>query len=306
MKILHVVALIASLAFVGQAQSNSPNPQPERRTMADATYAIKGPVKFFRTEIATFVLQDGQYVEGPRVLRDEAWFNSDGNRTDYHIYANGVLVRRIVMKFDGRKMLEAINYDGNGNAWLRRVNIFDEKGQVKEMKTYNGDGSIHSTGSWQLNSHGQVVKYAELNAKGVLVEEIINKYEGRDLYTKERRLYDSNGSLKEETIFVAPNKQTETKFNADGSVASKSVRVGQEMARYGPDGSLQKATVIDSRDRLLDEMSFRKDAATTRQTQLPDEVDQHGNWTKQTRWFADPNGTRPLTITYRALTYYDN
>jgi hypothetical protein len=76
------------------------------------------------------------------------------------------------------------------------------------------------------------------------------------------------------------------------------------MAQYGPDGSLQKATVIDPEDRLLDEMILKKDGSATRETQLPDEMDQHGNWTRQTKWFADPKGTRPLAVTYRALTYY--
>jgi hypothetical protein len=299
MKTLHVVALVALLAVVGQAQS-------ERRTMADATHAIKGPVKFFRTEASTFVQKDGEYVEGPKELREEAWFNRDGNRTDYHIYDKGLLVRRIVMKYEGRKMLECINYDGNGNAWLRIVNTFDEQGRMKEQNTYNGDGSLRSTKTVKLNSRGQVIQVTETSARGVILEQIYNKYEGQDLYTSERKVYNQNGTLTHEALYVAPNKRTEINYKPDGSVATKSVRVGQEMAHYGPDGSLQKATVIAPEDRLLDEMMFKKDGPTTRNTQLPDVIDQHGNWTRQTKWFADPSGTKPLKITYRALTYYDN
>jgi len=68
-----------------------------------------------RVEVAEFVLKDGDYVEGPRVAQMEATFNEDGNRTDLHIYDDkGVLTRRIVMKFDGRKMTKGLNYDGAG------------------------------------------------------------------------------------------------------------------------------------------------------------------------------------------------
>ncbi len=322
MKTLHVVALVALLSVVGHAQSNSsspqaqpnsqaqvnsPSPQPQRRTMADATHALKGPVKFFRSEASTFVLKDGEYVEGPKELREEAWFNRDGNRTDYHIYNNGLLVRRIVMKYEGRKMLECINYDGHGNAWLRIVNTFDEQGRMKEQNTYNGDGSLRSTKTVKLNSRGQVIQVTETSARGLILEQIYNKYEGQDLYTSERKVYNpTNGTLTHEALYVAPNKRTEINYKPDGSVASKSVRVGQEMAHYGPDGSLRKATVIAPEDRLLDEMMFKQDGPTTRNTELPDVIDQHGNWTRQTKWFADPSGTRPLRITYRALTYYDN
>jgi hypothetical protein len=119
MKPLKVVVLVALMSLVGLAQE---------RSMADATYALKGPVRTFRVEVATFVSKDGDYVEGPRVAQMEASFNQDGNRTDLHIYNDkGALSRRIVMKFDGRKMTEAINYDGAGRMWLRTVDVYDDK-----------------------------------------------------------------------------------------------------------------------------------------------------------------------------------
>jgi hypothetical protein len=300
MKILHALALIVLLSVValGQAQD---------RSDLDATYALKGPVRTFRTEVATFILKDGEYVEGPRVPQMEATFNRDGNRTDFYIYnREGKVGRRIVMKYVGRKMVEAINYDGAGQMWLRIVDSYNEAGQVKESISYNGDGSVRSTTQFQRNARGQLVQKTERSAQGILMEQINNKFEGRDLYTSERKLYDSIGTLAQEEIYVAPNKRTIIRYNGDGSVASRSVRVGQEVAYYGPDGALQKATVIAPEDRLLDEMIIKNDKPTTRQTQLPDETDPHGNWTKQTKWLAEPKGTRPLTVTYRALTYYEN
>lgn len=96
MKTLKVVVLVALIALVGHAQE---------RSMADATYALKGPVRTFRVEVATLALKDGDYVEGPRVLQTEASFNEYGNRTNLHIYNDkGVLSRRIVMKFSEAQM----------------------------------------------------------------------------------------------------------------------------------------------------------------------------------------------------------
>lgn len=124
MNLLKVVVLVALMFLVGHAQE---------RSMADATYALKGPVRTFRVEVATFVSKDGDYVEGPRVAQMEASFNQDGNRTDLHIYNDkGELSRRIVMKFEGRKMMEAINYDGAGKMWLRTVDVTTTKACSKK------------------------------------------------------------------------------------------------------------------------------------------------------------------------------
>lgn len=298
MKTLLVVVSIALLCVSAQAQDKSD---------LEATYALKGPVKTFRTEVATFVLQNGEYVEGPRVPQMEAAFNRDGNRTDFYMYdREGRLGRRIVMKYEGKNMIECINYGPAGNVYLRIVETYDELGQLKEENTYHGDGSRRSTTTYKRNARGQVVEKVERTAQNVVIETINNKFEGSDLYTTERKLYDDTGKLMQEETYVAPNKKTMVRYNREGSVITRSVRIGQEVATYGPDGSLQKATVIAPEDRLLDEMIIKKDEPTGRQTQLPEATDQHGNWTRQTKWSAEAKGTRPLTVTYRALTYYEN
>ena len=297
MKTLKAVILVA-LAFTftyGQ----------ERRSMADATYALKGEVRSFRTEIATFVLKDGNYVEGPRVLREEAFFNTDGNRTDYYIYHKGVLARRIEMKFDGRRMTEAINYDGAGKVWLRTVKVYDEEGRIKENVNYNGDGSLRSRETFKRNAKGQLVESTEYSAAGILLEQFTYKYEGATVQTWERKIFRQDGVLHTVEVYIAPNRKEITNYKPDGSVAEKSVRVGQEIAHYNADGSLGKFTTISDQGRLLDELNVSQKDAPTRQSQIPDDVDTHGNWTKQTKWHVDDSGRKPLTVTYRAISYYD-
>ena len=297
MKILNALIVFALVFTVGRAQ---------QRSMADATYALKGPVRSFRVEVATFVLKDGDYVEGPRVVQQEAFFNTDGNRTDYYIYNNkGVLGRRIEMKFEGRRTIESINYDGAGNVWLRSVNFYDDAGRIKEKINYNGDGSLRSKTTFKRNDRGQVTESAEYSAAGVLLEHFLYKYEGAKVQTWERKIFRQDGILQTVEVYIAPNRKDFTHYRPDGSVAEKSMRIGPEIAHYNAEGSLQKFTTISDQGRLLDELTVNQNEPSKRESQVPDDVDRHGNWIKQTKWSTDANGTRPLTATYRAISYYD-
>ena len=297
MKILNALLFVTLVFTVGHAQG---------RSMADATYGLKGPVRSFRLEVATFVLKDGNYVEGPRVVRQEAFFNTDGNRTDFYIYnSKGVLSRRIEMKFEGRRTIESINYDGAGRVWRRSVNTYDDAGRIKEEINYNGDGSLHSKTTFKRNDRGQLIESSEYSAAGVLLEHFSYKYEGAKVQTWERKIFRQDGILQTVEVYIAPNRKEFTHYRPDGSVAETSKRIGQEIAHYTADGSLEKFTTISDQGRLLDELSVNRNQPEKRESQVPDDVDAHGNWTKQTKWSTDANGTRPLTATYRAISYYD-
>ena len=297
MKALKVGVLIVLAFTVAHAQN---------RSDADATYALKGPVRTFRTETATFVLKDGSYVEGPRVPQMEASFNEDGNRTDFRMYdQNGVFVRRIVMKFDGPRMTEAINYDGAGNMWLRIVQDYDDAGRIKEERTYNGDGSLRSTQSFKRNERGMLIESVEKRADGGLMEQMNYRYDGPKLLGHERKLFYPDGSIQSVAIYTAATKRVETTvYKQDGSVANKIFRDNWDFATYSGDGSLQKVAAVSSEHRLADEVTLNNGEATKRVSERPDQLDAHGNWTKQTKWETDSSGTRPLKITYRAITYY--
>jgi len=299
MKTLSVVFVIALTSAVVHAQT---------RTMAETTYALNGPVRTVRTEAATFVLKDGHYVEGPRVLQTEMSFNEDGNRTDLYLYDDkGALTRRIVMRFEGRRLIEFLNYDGAGRMWLRGTSDYDDPGQVKEKTTYNGDNSLRSRTVFKRNKQGQVIELAEYSAKGTLMEKISSTYDGGQLKTSERNLYRADGSLQSTAVTEIPKKRRETTtYRPDGSVETKSVQVDQEIAEYAEDGSLQKTTTISSQGRLLDEVMVSKDGATKRESQTPDQIDAQGNWIKQTKWLTDSKGTRPVKVTYRAIAYYES
>ena len=297
MKTLKVAVLVALMSLVGHAQE---------RSDADATYALKGPVRSFKVEVATFVSKDGGYVEGPRVAQMEASFNQDGNRTDLRMYNDkGVLSRRIVMKFDGKRMTEAINYDGEGRMWLRTVDVYDDQGKLKEETTYNGDGSLRTKKTYKRDELGQATEVSEYDAQGVLRDQFKNAFDGPLLLTTERKVYREDGSLASIRLYEAEKKRSEaTTYNPDGSIANKTIRTAQLVEQYGPDGSLQKTTTISVEHRLADEVVLNEDGSRKKESNAPDQLDAHGNWTKLTKWQTDSQGTRPLSVAYRTLTYY--
>ena len=140
---------------------------------------------------------------------------------------------------------------------------------------------------------------------GVLMEHFTYKYDGMKLYSWERKIFQQDGILQTVEVYIAPNRKELTKYRPDGSIAEKSVRIGQEIAFYNADGSLQKFTTISDQGRLLDELTVNQKEASKRESQIPDSVDAQGNWTKQTKWSTDANGTHPLTVTYRTISYYE-
>jgi len=210
-----------------------------------------------------------------------------------------------VMKFDGRKMTEALNYDGAGNMWLRIVNLYNEQGKLKEELTYNGDGSLRTKKTYKRDELGHAIETSEYNAQGVLLDQFKNDFDGPLLLTTERKVYREDGSLASTSFYEAEKKRSEaTAYNPDGSVANKTVRTAQQLEQYGPDGSLQKTGTISVENRLVDEVVLNKDGSAKKESNAPDQLDAHGNWTKMTRWQTDSQGTRPLTVGYRTLTYY--
>ena len=296
MKLLKVGLLIALMSLVGHGQE---------RSDADATYALKGPVRTFKVEVAMFVSKGGDYVEEPRVAQMEASFNQDGNRTDLRINDKGVLSRRIVMKFEGRKMTEAINYDGEGRMWLRIVDVYDDKGLLKEGLKYNGDDSLRSKKIYKRNESGQAIEISEYNAQGVLLDQFKNTFSGPRLLTTERKIYREDGPLASLNLYEAEKRRNEiTTYQPDGSIANKTIRTGQQVEQYGPDGSLQKTGAISVDHRLLDEVVLNTDGSTKKESKTADQLDARGNWTKLTIWQTDSQGTRPLSVAYRTLTYY--
>ena len=189
--------------------------------------------------------------------------------------------------------------------WLRTVDVYDDKGLLKEELTYNGDGSLRSKKTFKRNEAGQAIETSEYNAQGVLLDQFKNTFDGPRLLTTERKVYREDGSLASTNVYEAEKRRSETtNYQPDGSIANKTVRTGQQLEQYGPDGSLQKTATISVEHRLVDEVVLNNDGSRKKESNTPEQLDAHGNWTKLTRWQTDSHGTRPLSVVYRTLTYY--
>jgi antitoxin component YwqK of YwqJK toxin-antitoxin module len=189
--------------------------------------------------------------------------------------------------------------------WLRTVDVYDDNSRLKEELTYNGDGSLRSKKTYKRDELGHAIEVSEYNPKGVLLDQFKNTFEGPLLVTTERKVYREDGSLVSTSLSEIKKRRSETtNYQPDGSVANKTVRTAQQVEQYGPDGSLQKTATISTEHRLVDEVVLNKDGSTQKESNAPDQLDAHGNWTKLTKWQTDSQGTRPLSVTYRMLTYY--
>ena len=278
----------------------------QRKTTREATYALNGPVRNVRTEVANVSQKTGRHVEGERILNMTIAFNEDGNRPELCLYdEKGSLARRIVLRFEGKKQVEALNFDGAGKMWLRIVNHYIE-GRAIEKATYDGDGSLRSKTILTLNDRGHVTGSAEYDASGSLLDKFSYTHNAAgQVESVERSSYRADGSLSLKELQNVPEKRSETvSYNRDGSLAGRTVRVNQAITEHAADGSLKKSTLITDIGRLTEESTHNPDGTIRKESQIPDELDAHGNWTKQTKWVSDSQGTRPVKVTYRAITYY--
>lgn len=294
------LALVAALTIAAAIQAQDHNTRV-------GTYALRGPARTMRVEEAKIIKQDGKYVEGARVRRMNVLFNEDGSRPELLLYdEKGALVRRIEMRFEGGKMTEFLNYDGRGRMWLRGEYSYDRDGRLQERTQYNGDGSLLSKFTYTRNAKGEITEIAEHNGKGDLLTKTSNTFDNiGQLQTRERTSYHPNGAFSMRETYNASGKRVESVYyNKDGSIARSSVRIDRQINEFGPDSSLTKTIDITYPDRLPIESVHNPDGTVSKDSQVIDEVDGQGNWVKQTRWISDAQGTRPVKVVYRTLTYF--
>src|SRR5262245_60657087 len=127
-------ALIAVGGLVAQ--------QPAKRLPGSAQ--AFGPVHTIRDEQSTFTNQNGEWVEGPRVLVMTYTFNEDGTKQERTIFhPTGAIIHRYAETFDpdGRP-LETSEFDAAGTLERRVVSSYDQQRQLTERMTYRADGSL--------------------------------------------------------------------------------------------------------------------------------------------------------------------
>jgi hypothetical protein len=281
--------------------------QAQDKGVAWATYSMHGLVQSVRTETSDVVQKDGKNIEGPRIVSMTIEFNEDGGRPELAMYdAKGNLARRIVMRYEGKKQVEFLNYDGAGRMWLRGTSLYDAEGRTIENATYNGDGSLRSKTTITRDAQGRVIETNEVDPKGSPMDKIrYTLNSAGEIATLERSYYEPPGAIHLKEVHNIAEKRSEFYwYDRDGSLVNTDKRVNQEINSYAPNGTLVKNTILTDAGKLPDEMIVAPNGSTRKESQVPDEIDPHGNWTRQTKWVTDSQGTRPVKITYRRITYF--
>jgi hypothetical protein len=306
------ILLISMFLLITTTFSGQSNRETEREI--NYPFGLLGPVRTVRTEKARVFEKNGKYVESPRVLAETATFNENGDRTELDSYdPKGSLAHKIVTVYEGRRVVESLNYNAAGQLEFKVVRARDDAGRPAEDLTYNGDGSLRSKTLYRRDARGRLIEQAEFDANGTLVWKQVSADNGVG-NNFERLFYKPDGSLlRREIVTKDPKaKTTETiTYEEDGSVAEKSSAVDNdsgevnEMSAYDANGTLQIRFFSPGTESLSDEItSDNRGATQTGQFYKSDEIDSHGNWIKRTRWISTANKPKPFMLIYRTITYY--
>src|SRR5438552_14429391 len=95
-------------------------------------FRIYGPVHTIRDERVTFTKENGNLVEGPRVLFHTITYNEDGTKQEGVLYGpEGVAIHRTVDTFDpDGRILETNTFLGNGALNNRVVNNYNDQKEL--------------------------------------------------------------------------------------------------------------------------------------------------------------------------------
>ena len=249
-------------------------------------FLIYGPVHTIRDERVTFTKQNGELVEGPRVLVQTMEYNEDGTKQEWTSYRpEGNIVYRRVETYDpDGRILEIDNFP-NGILNTRVVSNYDDQKQLIERVTYGGDGSVldrtvvrrqgNQTESWSYDSRGNI--------------------------TSQSKTTNDRPAKRADTISINPGGVVQTQSrvtdNPDGSV---------EFRTEQSNGGFKRDVFIPIAKGSEDRVTYNKDGTIKSKERFLREFDSYHNMIKQTHLTArgDSSDFAPVDVTYRTITYF--
>ena len=143
MKAISIVALLSCFVLLS---SNSSVLAQEKRITKPAAVAgetsdreldgLNGPVRRVRVEIAKIIVKDGNFTEGPRVLRETSTYDPKGKKID-----------TVAHPVEGTSLpgKEEYKYDDNGN--IVEMILRGEDGSILSKETYTYE--LDEIGNWK-------------------------------------------------------------------------------------------------------------------------------------------------------------
>ncbi len=281
-----VLCLLSFSLAAAQTEAGENTKRVERRD------GFNGSVQSVRIERVKITKQNGEMVEGPRILvathayaEDMTWsefvnydetgapirkyaftYNAEGDRTSMSISTgDGTFVRKTNYIYKGRRLVEEHYLKADGTLEQKRVMVWEgDSANLNEVVTFNGEGAITK----------KEIKTIDPETK-------------RIVWTT----YGPSGEKAQERAFT---------FNQD---ATKS-----EFTQYNQNGTPQSKSVMTSDAGVgqREKTEYKQDGSLRRRTNETRELDQYGNLSKLTtsRWNERTGQYEPIAISYYTITYY--
>jgi YD repeat-containing protein len=253
--------------------------------------AFKGPVRSVRIERAKFSEVNGEYKEGPLVLVVTKTYAADWSSAEYTGYnADGSISQKIVTTYNpdgGETSISVFNGEGKLKS---KVAYLYKDGRVVEEDRFDGEGVLQQKRVTVSDDKGALVEARYYDGKDALIKREVNT---RDAQKSTWTTYDANGKVVEEAVhylnYGGPKKTEVTKYNADGTVAVKTV------------------SEADVNVGQIDKADYNRGGTVTRKDSEKREYDAQGNLSKITnyKWDEAAGKFRPVSVSYYTIIYSD-
>lgn len=284
----YVVALILSLALASAALAQS------NKTLFRDGDEFRGPVKSVRVEETVFLNQNGERLEGPRVLKQVRNYSADGRRCEmvtYQLDGSSQFRRDVFLYNDSGKLSEKRIYDEADALMLRQVNSFDEDGRLIAETNFGGDETLQQRKVLIYSSaKDRIIEIDTYDGKGVLFRRDVNTYD----YAGNKSIWQTeklDGTADKQTFDLnspEPRLEESIVYHVNGAMARKEVMSG------------------DSPAQQIEGENYDRNGALIRKTSVNREFDSHKNVVKTTqlRWSKKRGASEPHVVTYNSISYY--
>jgi hypothetical protein len=283
----HFFALMFSFLFASLAYS-----QTSAVLIRDGD-DFRGSIRSIKSETVVVSKQNGEYIEGQRVLTHIRNYSVDGRECETITYSpDGSQQKREVQIYNEMgKLVEWNSYDADGLLVRRRLNAFDEGGRITQETTLNSDGTVQQRKIliWS-NAKDRILEIDTYDGEGLQIRKDVSRYDYQN--KKLTWLTEEPGQKRSKQTFdlnsSEPRLQEYVGYNANGStvathISSNTAPIQQvEKTNYNENGSVQMK-VTENR-----------------------EFDSHKNMIKisQLKLNKDSGALEPFFIVYNTISYY--
>jgi len=261
------------------------------------------------------ILVSNSRYNGDGALEDSASYKVDakGNRIDWNTYkGDGSLEWNYNREYDLQGNLIESNEFLKGALKSRHTYKYDDRGNVKEENTFEGDGRLKLKELFKYDDNKNVIEITDYNRTGVFKARYTYAYDSRGNQVEEKEYDDefSNKFKKIHTKYDNENNVIEvTQYNEKGKVTyeCKLDKWGNHTsdATYKPDGTLlekiEQKYKYDDRGNETENDRINTKGKPALRTKSIYTYDHEGNWFIKIVYEND----KPKRITERIFDYYE-